>query len=205
MFTGLVEGKVPLIEKVDGPDGSRLTVDLGPLADGVAVGDSIALDGCCLTVIELRDTTAGFDAIPETIDRTSLSARGVGDELNAERSLRVGDRLGGHWVTGHIDAVGRVVATARRGIERAVDVEAPERFRRYLLEKGSVAVDGVSLTIAAKLEVGFRVALIPHTDAVTTASRWVEGAEVNLEFDVLGKWVESLMPGGVPLSPPPVS
>ena len=198
MFTGLVEGTVPIVDLVvqdsDTTGGARLTVDLGALAEGVEIGDSIALDGCCLTVTVLDGARASFDAIPETLDRTTLGTKAVGDRLNAERSLRVGDRLGGHWVTGHVDAVGRVTAAVARGLGREVDVEAPERYRRYLLEKGSVAVDGVSLTIAAKLETGFRVALIPHTDAATTASTWEAGVAVNLEFDVLGKWVESLFP-----------
>lgn len=193
MFTGIVEGTVPLLSREGLDQGARLRVDLGPLADGVRIGDSVALDGCCLTVVSLDGTAAAFDAIPETLDRTTLGSRDPGEALNAERALRMGDRLGGHWVTGHVDAVGEVVRSARRGLERDVDVDVPERYRRYLLEKGSVTVDGVSLTIAAKTAAGFRVCLIPHTEEVTVSPRWVEGAGVNLEFDVLGKWVESLM------------
>lgn len=186
---------MPLLSLDRVAEGARLRVDLEGLSDGVAIGDSVALDGCCLTVVTRDEGVVEFDAIPETLDRTTLGSRSVGDRVNAERALRMGDRLGGHWVTGHVDAVGAVVRTSRRGLERDVDVEVPERFRRYLLEKGSVTVDGISLTIAAKTDAGFRVCLIPHTEEVTISPRWTEGATVNLEFDVLGKWVESLMGG----------
>ena len=164
----------------------RLVVEANARAD---VGDSVALDGVCLTVVEARDGTLAFDVVPETRAR----AKRFGGEVNVEPALRAGDPLGGHYVQGHVDAVGRVRSLQRGTGETRVWIEAPRDVLRYCVEKGSIAVDGVSLTIAELAEDAFAVALVPHTLVVTTLGARDTGDEVNLEVDVLAKYVERLV------------
>jgi riboflavin synthase len=199
MFTGLIEGIGRVLSAEPRAGGLRLRVDLGPIADGVRTGDSIALSGCCLTVVALRGNEATFEAVPETIARTWFGRLRAGDALNLERALRVGDRLGGHLVQGHVDGVARVTARADRGAEVALEFEAPAAISDGMVEKGSVALDGVSLTLTAVRPGRFAVALIPHTLAVTTLGARKEGDEVNVEIDILGKWVQKLV---APYLPP---
>jgi riboflavin synthase len=194
MFTGIVRE----LGTVAAFDGSRLVVEAPETATGAAVGDSVSVSGVCLTVVEAEDGRLAFDVVPETVARTSLGRLGTGDAVNVEPSLRVGDALGGHVVQGHVDAVGRVRSVAPEADSRRVWVDAPESVVRYCLEKGSIAVDGVSLTVAALDDEGFEVALIPHTLAVTTLGRLEPGDEVNLEADVLGKVVERLLAARLP-------
>jgi riboflavin synthase len=194
MFTGIVRE----VGTVAAFDGSRLVVAAPGTAAGVAVGDSVAVAGTCLTVVDTGDGRLAFDVVPETLSRTALGRLEPGAAVNLEPSLRVGDPLGGHVVQGHVDAVGRVRSVAPEGDGRRVRVDAPETVVRYCLEKGSVAVDGVSLTVAALDDDGFEVALIPHTLAVTTLGRLEPGDEVNLEADVLGKVVERLVAARLP-------
>ena len=194
MFTGIVRE----LGTVDAFDGSRLVVAAPETAAGAAVGDSVAVAGVCLTVVETAEGRLAFDVVPETLSRTALGRLEPGGEVNVEPSLRVGDRLGGHVVQGHVDAVGRVRSVAPEGDGRRVWVDAPESVLGYCIEKGSIAVDGVSLTVAAFDDDGFEVALIPHTLAVTTLGRLEPAAEVNLEADVLGKVVERLVAGRLP-------
>jgi riboflavin synthase len=149
--------------------------------------------GVCLTVVAAQEGRLAFDVVPETLARTALGRLEAGSTVNLEPSLRVGDQLGGHVVQGHVDGVGRVRSVAPEGGSRRVWFDAPESVVRYCLEKGSVAVDGVSLTVTALDDEGFEVALIPHTLAVTTLGRLEPGDEVNLEADVLGKIVERLL------------
>jgi riboflavin synthase len=189
MFTGIVRE----LGMVDAFDGSRLVVAAPETAAAAAVGDSIAVAGVCLTVVANEDGRLAFDAVPETLSRTALGSLEPGDPVNVEPSLRVGDPLGGHVVQGHVDAVGRVRSVTSEGDGRRVWVDAPEAVVRYCIEKGSIAVDGVSLTVAAFDDDGFEVALIPHTLSVTTLGRLEPGNEVNLEADVLGKVVERLL------------
>ena len=189
MFTGIVRE----LGTVEAFDGSRLVVAAPETAAATAVGDSVAVAGVCLTVVANEDSRLAFDAVPETLSRTALGTLERGDEVNVEPSLRVGDPLGGHVVQGHVDAVGRVRSVTPEGDSRRVWVDAPEAVVRYCIEKGSIAVDGVSLTVAAFDDEGFEVALIPHTLAVTTLGRLEPGHEVNLEADVLGKVVERLL------------
>ena len=189
MFTGIVRE----LGTVDAFDGSRLVVAAPETAASAAVGDSVAVAGVCLTVVANEDGRLAFDAVPETLSRTALGTLERGDGVNVEPSLRVGDPLGGHVVQGHVDAVGRVRSVTSEGDGRRVWVDAPEAVVRYCIEKGSIAVDGVSLTVAAFDDEGFEVALIPHTLAVTTLGRLEPGHEVNLEADVLGKVVERLL------------
>jgi len=196
VFTGIVEGKGRIVNLERTDQGASLELDLGPAGEGVQIGDSIALDGCCLTVTRLSAGRATFQAVPETLSLSTLGGRRAGDELNLERSLRLGDRLGGHLVSGHVDGVGIIRDRSSRGLETDLEVEAPPPLLRYLIHKGSVAVDGISLTIARLTATGFVVAVIPHTLEVTTLGRKVLGDLVNLETDVLGKWVGRLLEQG---------
>jgi len=194
MFTGIVRE----LGTVDAFDGSRLVVAANETAASAAVGDSVAVGGVCLTVVEAEAGRLAFDVVPETLARTALGRLESGSEVNLEPSLRVGDQLGGHVVQGHVDAVGRVRSGAPEGEGHRVWIDAPETVVRYCIEKGSIAVDGVSLTVAAFDDAGFEVALIPHTLAVTTLGRLAPGDEVNLEADVLGKVVERLVAERLP-------
>jgi riboflavin synthase len=189
MFTGIVRE----LGTVHAFGGSRLVVAAPETAASAAVGDSVAVAGVCLTVVANEDGRLAFDAVPETLSRTAFGGLRAGDAVNVEPSLRVGDPLGGHVVQGHVDAVGRVRSVTPEGDGRRVWVDAPEAVVRYCIEKGSIAVDGASLTVAAFDDEGFEVALIPHTLAVTTLGRLEPGNEVNLEADVLGKVVERLL------------
>jgi riboflavin synthase len=189
MFTGIVRE----VGTVAAFDGSRLVVDAPETAAGVAVGDSVSITGVCLTVVEAEAGRLAFDVVPETLSRTALGGLEPGDRVNLEPALRVGDPLGGHVVQGHVDAIGRVRSVAPEGDSRRVRIDAPDSIVRYCLEKGSIAVDGVSLTVAALDGDGVEVALIPHTLAVTTLGGLVPGDEVNLEVDVLAKVVERLL------------
>jgi riboflavin synthase len=194
MFTGIVRE----LGGVARFDGSRLVLEAPDTAARVDVGDSVSVAGVCLTVVEREGTRLAFDVVPETLSRTALGGLEAGDVVNLEPSLRVGDQLGGHVVQGHVDAVGRVRSVEPEGDGRRVWVDAPPRVLGYCIEKGSIAVDGVSLTVAALDDDGFEVALIPHTLAVTTLGRVDPGDEVNLEADVLGKVVERLVAARLP-------
>jgi riboflavin synthase len=189
MFTGIVRE----IGTVAAFDGSRLVVAAPETAADAAVGDSVAVAGVCLTVVAVEGRRLAFDVVRETLSRTALGGLGPGGFLNLESSLRVGDRLGGHVVQGHVDAVGRVRSITADADSRRVWVDAPQAVLGYCIEKGSIAVDGVSLTVAAFDDDGFEVVLIPHTLAVTTLGRLEPGDDVNLEADVLGKVVERLV------------
>ena len=188
MFTGIVRevGRVEAVEERG--DAVRLVVRAPETAATAAVGDSIALAGVCLTAVEVDDGAVAFDAVPETLRRSTLGRLAAGGGVNVEPALRAGDPLGGHIVQGHVDGVGRIRAVTEEGIE----VEAPADVLRYCVEKGSIAVEGVSLTIARLGEESFTVALIPHTRDVSTLGSAVEGDEVNLEVDVVAKYVERL-------------
>ncbi len=193
MFTGLVEETGAVIEIVHGERSAQLTVQ-APLVHGDAkLGDSIAVNGCCLTVIAIDGEHLTFDAIPETLSRTNLGALRVGERVNLERPLAVGARLGGHFVQGHIDGVGTVVAVTPEDNAVVMEIDVPALLRRYFVEKGSVAVDGVSLTVAEVREETFTVWTIPHTREVTTLGDRHVGDRVNLECDLLGKYIERLV------------
>jgi riboflavin synthase len=194
MFTGIVKerGRVTAVTGAEG--GVRLRVAVPRTAAGVAIGDSIAVGGVCLTVVELENDEVSFDAVPETLVRTALRRLEAGDDVNVEPAIRAGEPLGGHLMQGHVDGVGRVRSVEPEGDGRRIWVDAPPDVLRYCVEKGSIAVDGVSLTVAALDEGGFAVALIPHTLAETTLGSLAAGDEVNLEADVLAKYVERLLP-----------
>jgi riboflavin synthase len=194
MFTGIVRE----LGTVDAFDGSRLVVAAHETAASSAAGDSVAVAGVCLTVVEAAGGRLAFDVVPETLSRTALGGLEPGSTVHLEPSLRVGDQLGGHVVQGHVDGVGRVRSVTPEGDGIRVWVDAPETVVRYCIEKGSIAVDGVSLTVSALDDEGFEVALIPHTLAVTTLGALEPGDEVNLEADVLVKVVERLVAARLP-------
>ena len=181
MFTGIVRER----GRVVAFDGSRLVVATGTEAE---IGDSVAIAGVCLTVAERADGTLSFDVVAESLDRSTLGGLAAGDEVNVEPALRAGDPLGGHIVQGHVDGVGSLRGSA----DGLTWFDAPGDVLRYCVEKGSISVDGTSLTVAALDDVGFAVALVPHTLAATTLGTLEPGDNVNLEADVIGKYVERL-------------
>jgi riboflavin synthase alpha subunit len=193
VFTGIVKevGRVESAARTG--DGLRLTIATPEIAGSVALGDSVAIDGVCLTAVAIDDGTLSFDAVPETVARSSLADLAAGDAVNVEPALRAGDPLGGHMVQGHIDGVASVRSVADEGEGRRVWVDAPIELLAYCVEKGSVAVDGVSLTIAALDDSGFAVALVPHTLEATTFGQLAVGDRVNVEVDILAKYVERVV------------
>jgi riboflavin synthase len=190
VFTGIVR-EVGQVEAVEAGAGgaARLRIYAPDTAAGATVGDSVSVGGVCLTAVEAADGVVVFDVVPETLRRSSLGRLERGAGVNIEPSLRVGDQLGGHFVQGHADGVGHV----RRADPDGLEIDAPEEVLRYCVEKGSIAVEGVSLTIATLTEGSFSVALIPHTLQVTTLGALRPGDEVNLESDVIARHVERLL------------
>ncbi|NLA11753.1 MAG: riboflavin synthase [Firmicutes bacterium] len=193
MFTGLVEeiGRLQARESFRG--GAKLVISAGALLEGAVVGDSIAVNGVCLTVTELAAGSFSAVVMPETLRKSNLGALTPGAELNLERALPLGGRLGGHLVSGHIDATGTLVRRYPEGNAVIMHFRMPAELNRYLIAKGSIAVDGVSLTIAALNPEGFSVSVIPHSAAQTTLGRMKIGDTVNLEVDLIGKYVEKLL------------
>jgi riboflavin synthase len=187
VFTGLVAGKGVVRALSEG----RLQVET-PLAAELQPGDSIAVNGVCLTAVERSDGSFAADVMPETLRRTSLEPLADGDEVNLELPLRAGDRLGGHVMQGHVDGTGSVESVHEDGLSRVVRIEAPPELLRYVVQKGSIAVDGVSLTVSSVDDQGFEVSLIPETLRQTTLGLAAPGRTVNLEVDVLAKYVEKL-------------
>jgi riboflavin synthase len=190
MFTGLVQSLAKIESIVPEGPGVRLVIADPLTAQRAAVGDSVAVNGCCLTVVSVGDESLAFEAGPETLARTTLGKLVPGDRVNLETSLKVGDELGGHLVTGHIDAVGTVDARTDDAEWSTFWVRVPGDLTRQMASKGSVAVDGVSLTLVEVVEDRFSVALIPHTLHVTTLGARRVGDRVNLETDVLAKYVQ---------------
>jgi riboflavin synthase len=193
MFTGLVEELGRVKGLVRGARSVRLTVAARAIMGDVKLGDSIAVNGTCLTVVDFGDGWFTADVMPETVDRTALAGLKNGDTVNLERTLRVGDRLGGHIVSGHIDGVGVIRAKETNDNAVIVRIGAPLAVMRYIVAKGSIAIDGISLTVVAAGPDWFTVSLIPHTAAVTTLGIKGVGEPVNLEADVIGKYVEKLL------------
>ncbi len=193
MFTGIVRELGVVVEAEDAGGGRTLVVRAPETASRTGVGASVAIDGCCLTATATDDGTIAFHAVPETIARTTLGALEPDGRVNVEPALRAGEELGGHYVQGHVDAVGNIRSVEEEGEGLRVFVEAPARVLRYCVEKGSITVDGVSLTVAELGDDAFAVALVPHTLAATTLSELRPGHEVNLEADVLAKYVERLI------------
>jgi riboflavin synthase len=193
MFTGLVQGAAQVISlSPREADGARLTIS-HPLLASARAGDSIATNGCCLTVVDPRGEVASFDLLAETLRLTNLGELTAGGVVNIEPSLLPTDRMGGHFVTGHIDGVGPITFLGREGADWKLDIAAPESLLRHVVRKGCVSVDGMSLTVADLIPGGFRIWLIPHTLEVTNLSRRKTGDRVNLESDLLAKYAEKLL------------
>ncbi len=197
MFTGIIE-ETGTVERIQPTEKSiELTVRAGASGRGLKVGESLAVNGCCLTVVKLatrgKTKLVQVDLLQETWRRTNLQFARVGSRVNLERSLRPSDRMGGHFVSGHIDGVGRITRWERSGQDWVLDIKAPPEVRRYLVFKGSVAVDGISLTVAAVQRGGFRIWIIPHTREVTNLRERQVGDAVNLEADLIGKYVHQFV------------
>lgn len=195
MFTGLVETMGRVVQLVDQSPGVRLAVESPLIADDANLGDSICINGCCLTVVERTGNRLEFEAGAETLSRTNLGKLTVGDHVNLERSLAVGDRLGGHYVTGHVDALGQLIEKVEDPPWANLRFRMPQRIASQVASKGSIAIDGVSLTVVDVDDDSFSVALIPHTLSVTTLGGRSIGDDVNLETDVLAKYVERSLSG----------
>ena len=195
MFTGLVEEAGTVTACVVKNRSARLAVSAREVSVGVQLGDSIAVNGCCLTVVGINgeQSEITFDAIPETLARTNLGCLEPGDQVNLERPLQVGARLGGHFVQGHIDGVGTVLEVTPDDNAVIIEIEIPDQLSRYIVEKGSITVDGVSLTVVDARPRSFTVWTIPHTREVTTLGKRKPGDSVNIECDLLGKYVERLL------------
>jgi riboflavin synthase len=194
VFTGIVETTVPIVDARGGPEGLALELDVGAeLATALRIGASLAVDGCCLTVVRKSGTRLGFDVVPESLERTTFAVRKAGERVNVERGLAFGDRLDGHVVTGHVDGLCTVQRIEVRGDEWRLAFDLPAALRRYVVEKGSITIHGVSLTVAALTSTGCEVAVIPHTRAVTTLGQVRAGDRLHVEVDALAKWVDRLL------------
>jgi riboflavin synthase len=198
MFTGIVEEVGTLRGIRPGADSVVLDIAATTVTDDAVVGDSILTDGVCLTVTSLREGGFTADAMPETVRRTTLSQRRPGDRLNLERAMTLRSRLGGHFVSGHVDGVGAVTSVVPEDNALVVELEAPETVTRVTVDQGSITVDGVSLTVVAVAGGRVRVSLIPHTAAVTTLGRLTTGSRVNLEADLIAKYVHAFVAGRKP-------
>ena len=188
MFTGITEelGKVSLLQP------NKLVVKARKVLEGTGIGDSVSVNGACLTVVELGSDYFGVEVVPETMRRTNLGLLKVGDEVNLERPLALGGRLGGHLVQGHVDERGKVVSLRPEGDAVVMRFQAPREVMRYVVVKGFIAIDGISLTVAERDETSFTVSVIPHTRQNTTLGKRRVGDTVNLEVDIIAKYVEAL-------------
>lgn len=198
MFTGIIEaaGKIESLVRAESGDSARLRVSFNSGSDialGMKLGDSIAVNGCCLTVVDFDSTHFSADLSGETLRRTSFGEKKSGDVINFERPLAADARLGGHFVQGHVDGIGRVTRLAREGDNWWLSVRVPDELRRYVAEKGSIAIDGISLTVAAWHDGIADIAIIPFTHQHTNVHRMLPGDAVNLETDILAKYVEGLL------------
>ena len=199
MFTGIVEETGVVQAMKPSAKAIRLTVAMDSCGRGLKLGDSVAVNGCCLTAVKLtrrgRRKLVDFDLLRETWRLTNLQFAGAGSLVNLERPLRADGRLDGHFVTGHIDGLGRIRRWERAGADHVLDLAAPPEVMRYVVHKGSIAVDGISLTVAGVTKTGFRLWIIPHTYEVTALRERKPGDAVNLEADLLGKYVENFLAG----------
>jgi riboflavin synthase len=198
VFTGLVEerGRIDRIE--ERPAGRRLWIGARRVMEDTRVGDSLSVSGCCLTAVEVGPDGFAVEAVPETLSRTTFGTCRAGDEVNLERAMRLDQRLGGHLVQGHVDGVGEILEVRPEGDGRRMTLAIPDSLRPLVAEKGSLAVDGVSLTVAACTDRRCEIAYIPHTLAVTTAGQYVPGRRVHLEADLMARYVARLLEAARP-------
>lgn len=200
MFTGIIEGLGAVTAKRPAGSGKRMEVEAGFELTGTRIGDSIAVNGACLTVVHLAGRRFAVDVSPETLSSTTLGEASVGQRVNVERAMRLGDRLDGHLVSGHVDGTATVTGRTAAGNAVVFSFSAAPSLTRYMIAKGSVAVDGVSLTINRLVSEGFDVSIIPHTARSTVISDYVIGRRVNIETDIIGKYIEKFV---VPADGPP--
>jgi len=193
MFTGIIEYLATVKKLSVKAGGAELLLDIRGFGDGLKLGESIAINGVCLTVKEAKGTVAGFDVSSETLKKTTLGKLRNAEKVNIERALRVGDRLGGHFVTGHVDGIGIIKEKKQYADQCKMNFSVEKRFTDMMIEKGSVAVDGISLTIVDVVGGVFSVALIPYTLTLTTMGFKKVGDQVNIEIDMLGKWVKKIL------------
>jgi len=193
MFTGLVEEKGEVLSFHKQSEGWRLKVRAHVVQEGIELGDSIAVNGCCLSAVEFGPGSIEFDVLEETRRLTNLKNVDFGSSVNLERSLRFDGRVGGHFLTGHIDGEGEIVSLERKGTDVLLKIRAPEAFTPYLVYKGCIAIDGISLTVAEVEASVLSIWLIPHTLAVTTLGNRSSGDSVNMEFDLLAKYTENIL------------
>ena len=195
MFTGIIEGLGKISGIRSDRQGKRFAIDADFSLEGTKIGDSIAVSGACLTVVKLEGSRFETDVSPETLEKTTFGQLKIGDRVNLERALRLSDRIDGHLVSGHIDATGVISQRENLGNAIIVTVEVPEALTRYMIEKGSVAADGISLTVNTISSNSFSVSIIPHTAGLTTIGFKEKGARVNIETDMIGKYVEKFSAG----------
>jgi len=193
MFTGIIEGLGRITGIRSAVGGKRIAIDAGFDLDGSKIGDSIAVNGACLTAVTITKSRFEVDVSPETVDKTTLKNIKVGEQVNIERALRLSDRLDGHLVSGHIDGTGRITHKTRKGNAILVGISVAKSLTRFMIPKGSVAIDGISLTINTCDEGNCEVSIIPHTSEITTIGIKHVGDAVNIETDMLGKYVEKFL------------
>jgi riboflavin synthase len=193
MFTGLVEDLGTIKSNQSSPAGKRIVVETSLPIEEIKIGDSVSVDGVCLTVVQFEGKRLHFDVSQESLYRSTLGERKIGDQVHLERALRLSDRLGGHMVQGHVDAVGQITKLTPRGEATQLDFSCPAKVGKYLIEKGSIAIDGVSLTVNERSSENFSVVLIPHTLEKTCIANKGVGGKVNLEIDLIAKYVERLL------------
>jgi riboflavin synthase len=199
MFTGIIEGtgiikSIVKIKDTNRSAESRIEIDLGKLTKGLQVGDSVNVNGTCLTTTRIMKNNAYFEVVKESMKRTSLGMLEIGDHVNLERSLRISDRIEGHIVLGHIDGVGEIKGIVKKPSETKIWISANKEIAKFLVSKGSVALDGISFTIVDVWKNKFSIALVPHTLAVTTFKNRLKGDKVNIEVDILSKYVAKFLP-----------
>lgn len=193
MFTGLIEETAVVRAVRPQGNGRRLTIEAALIMDDLKIDDSVAINGCCQTVVARTATTFDVEAIEETLEKTTLGSFTQGQRVNVERAMQLGGRLGGHLVQGHVDCRGTVVSIEELSTSRNIWVEFPERFAHYVIPVGSICIDGISLTVARKNNNRAMVSIIPHTWKTTVIGELRPGSNVNLEFDLVGKYIESIM------------
>ncbi len=198
MFAGIIHG-LGRVEKLSTAKGNgkaaQMTVDLGRLAKGLKIGDSVSINGACLTVVGIKNNKASFEMVGETMKKTALGSLTIGDKVNIEQSLRVGDTIDGHFVLGHVDGVGIIAEKIKQKNQTKLWIKIDKKLMKYIVPKGSVAIDGISLTVVDVAKDKISVALIPHTLAVTTLGIKRKSDKVNVEMDLLGKYARKVLTG----------
>ncbi|MFY3741130.1 MAG: riboflavin synthase [Candidatus Nitrosomirales archaeon] len=198
MFAGIIHG-LGKVEKISAAKGNgkaaQMTVDLGRLARGLKIGDSVSINGACLTVVGIKNSKASFEMVGETMKKTALGSLTSGDKVNIEQSLRVGDTIDGHFVLGHVDGVGTIIEKQKQKKQTKLWIKIDKKLMKYVVPKGSVAIDGISLTVVDVMKDKISVALIPHTLTVTTLGIKNKSDKVNVEMDLLGKYARKVLTG----------